>query len=111
MWSAYKVQNANPLGVLLKLGADVNKTDSNFYNTALHWAAVPGNLFAIKELLKAGANLESLNRQNETALDIARHQGHTAAVRVLETAARRRGLMSTNWKHRLREDEVRDVNL
>lgn len=105
MWSAFKVQNVNPLGVLLKFGADINRTDSNYYNTALHWASVAGNLSAIRELLKCGASLESLNKQNETPLDIARHEGHTMAVRILETAARRRGLMSTNWKYRLREDE------
>ncbi|KAI6187781.1 Palmitoyltransferase [Aphelenchoides besseyi] len=105
MWAAFKVQNVNPLGVLLKFGADVNRTDSNFYNTALHWAAVAGNICAIRELLKTGANLEALNRQNETPLDIARHQGHTTAVRVLEAAARRQGLMAYTWKQRLREDE------
>ncbi|KAI6176606.1 Palmitoyltransferase [Aphelenchoides bicaudatus] len=105
MWCAFKVQNVNPLSVLLKLGADINRTDLNYYNTALHWGAVSGNLNAIRELLKFGGNLEALNKQNETPLDIARHEGHTVAVRLLETAARRRGLMSTNWKHRLREDE------
>ncbi|KAI6241682.1 Palmitoyltransferase [Aphelenchoides fujianensis] len=105
MWAAFKVQNVNPLGVLLKFGADVNKTDSHFYNTALHWAAVPGNISAIRELVKAGANLEALNRQNETALDIARHQGHTVAARLLEASARRQGLMAFTWKQRLREDD------
>lgn len=106
MWSAFKVQNVNPLSVLLKLGADVNRTDSNYYNTALHWASVAGNLSAIRELLKIGAPLESLNKQNETALDIARHEGHIMAVRILETAARRQGLMSSTWRHRLNEDQV-----
>jgi hypothetical protein len=106
MWSAFKTQNVNPLSVLLKLGADLNRTDLNYYNTALHWAAVAGNLNAIRELLKFGANLEALNKQNETPLDIAGHEGHTIAVRIFETAARRRGLASSTWKHRLREDEV-----
>jgi ankyrin repeat protein len=106
MWSAFKTQNANPLSLLLKLGSDLNRTDLNYYNTALHWAAVAGNLNAIRELLKFGANLEALNKQNETPLDIAKHEGHISAVRILETAARRRGLTPTNWKHRLREDEV-----
>lgn len=84
----------------------MNRTDTNYYNTPLHWAAVSGNLRAIRELLKFGASLESLNKQNETPIDIARHEGHTIAVRILEAAARRQGLMSSTWKNRLREDET-----
>lgn len=62
MWAAFKVQGVNPLNVLLRLGADVNKVDVTFHNTALHWAVIPGNLVALRELLKTDVNLEALNR-------------------------------------------------
>ncbi|CAD5221859.1 unnamed protein product [Bursaphelenchus xylophilus] len=106
MWAAFKVQGLNPLNVLLQLGADVNLVDSNFHDTALHWAVISGNTYAVKELLKTGVKVEALNRQNETALDIARQQGHHAIVQLLETAARKRRQAPTSFKQQLYEDDV-----
>lgn len=107
MWAAFKVPHPNPLQILLKLGADVNLVDGNFHNTALHYAVIAGNGYAVKELLNnLDVNINATNRQNETPLDIATQHNNLGMVRLLETGIRKRNLRPSNLKQRLMEDTV-----
>uniref|UniRef100_A0A914BZ09 Palmitoyltransferase n=1 Tax=Acrobeloides nanus TaxID=290746 RepID=A0A914BZ09_9BILA len=106
MWAAYKVYNVDPLRMLTTLGADLSKFDSTYHNAPLHWAAVQGNHVAINSLLKLNADLTALNKEKETALDIARRRNDQLAVKLLETAFRQQNLSSSTWKQKLRENKT-----
>ncbi|CAD5215892.1 unnamed protein product [Bursaphelenchus okinawaensis] len=106
MWAAFKVQGPNPLNMLIQLGADVNMVDSNFHDTALHWAVISGNTIAVRELLKTGIDIDAVNRQNETALDIAKQQNRNVIINMLEVARRKRKQTPISFKQKLYEDEV-----
>lgn len=62
MWAAYKINNVYPLRMLALMGADLEKTDANYVNTALHWAVIQGNHTAVDTLLKLVNNLEPVNK-------------------------------------------------
>ena len=47
-------------------------------------AATVGNTTAAKRLLKAGADRTLLNKEGKSAVDLARENGHTAVVELLE---------------------------
>jgi ankyrin repeat protein len=63
------------IDLLLLHGADVNSRSSEF-QTPLMYAAAEGHLQAAKVLLERGSNRLALNRQNQTAADLALGQGH-----------------------------------
>lgn len=52
--------------------------------TALHCAARGGQVEAIEMLLAAGADVTAIDVDDQTPRDIAIHEGHRAAARVLE---------------------------
>ena len=52
--------------------------------TALHCAARGGQVEAIELLLTAGADVTALDADDQTPRDVAVHDGHRAAARVLE---------------------------
>ena len=52
-------------------------------------------------------DLTKTNRDNETALDMAVRRGDVALIFKLELAARRRGLMNSTWKQKLKENQVK----
>lgn len=62
MWAAYKINNVHPLRMLASMGADLEKSDGNYSNTALHWAVMQGNYTAVNTLLKLVVNLEAVNK-------------------------------------------------
>jgi ankyrin repeat protein len=62
--------NLRAVKTLLENRAEVNVQDQ-FGATALIWAARQGFLHTIKELLKAGANLEAKDMNGNTALTVA----------------------------------------
>ncbi|PAV64114.1 hypothetical protein WR25_05616 isoform B [Diploscapter pachys] len=106
MWAAFKCTTADPLQILITLGADVNKSDSSYMNTPLHWATVAGNLTAMKTLIRANCDLTSVNRDNESALDIAVRKADVAAIRLLEKEARKRGLINATFLQKITERPV-----
>lgn len=62
MWAAYKINSVHLLRMLASMGADLEKSDGNYANTALHWAVVQGNYTAVNTLLKLLVNLEPINK-------------------------------------------------
>ncbi|WP_435452728.1 ankyrin repeat domain-containing protein [Variovorax sp. LT1P1] len=78
---------ANQAGTITKAaslpGVYVNATRSADGSSALHIAAVRGNLEACTALLAAGANISARNKEGETAADLAAHFGQKAASSML----------------------------
>ena len=76
---------------LLKGGADVSTAQSDGM-TALHWAALNGDLETMDVLLLAGATREALTRVGAyTPLHLASQRGHGAAVARLLAAGAKAG--------------------
>jgi hypothetical protein len=70
---SFAAQNdlSNPMQLLLDAGANVNTQKSIFQNTPLIWAAKNNNLPMIGTLVAYGADLNLLNKNNNTALQVA----------------------------------------
>uniref|UniRef100_T1IZZ0 Palmitoyltransferase n=1 Tax=Strigamia maritima TaxID=126957 RepID=T1IZZ0_STRMM len=84
MWACYRVPAVDPARLLVTLGASVSMTDRYHGNTPLHWAVFSKNHNAITLLVSSGANLEEVNVQNETPLDLAKIQKYSWAIKKLE---------------------------
>jgi ankyrin repeat protein len=69
---------------LLDAGADPNARQQGGY-TALHEAALNGNLALITLLLERGAAADARNEAGVTPADLARAKGQDAALRLLES--------------------------
>ncbi len=81
---AAEKNDTNMLATLLDHGASIE--DNRNYReqcTALHCAALRGNIAAITFLLSRGANVNSLDRDNETPLHYAAEFNHPEAVLYL----------------------------
>ncbi|CAH1798858.1 unnamed protein product, partial [Owenia fusiformis] len=59
---------AEMIAILLEAGADVNKADILRHRTPLHWAAFIGNLEGVKHLVNAGADVNTMDTHERTAL-------------------------------------------
>ena len=58
-------------------GIDIESIDAAGYDKrALHWAAQEGHLAAVKALVKAGAEIDAMNRFDRNALYMAAWYGH-----------------------------------
>jgi uncharacterized protein len=74
--------------VLLAAGADVHAT-TGLGNTCLHTAAArnyPASVLCL--LIKAGVNLQAVNREGKTAAVVAHDKGNTLAAALLNRAAK-----------------------
>lgn len=69
--SAIKLDLISKVHKMLLQAIDINATDSSG-NTPLHLAALKGYLNIAAELIFKGAKINVLNKQNQTALDIAK---------------------------------------
>lgn len=88
--------DADGVRTLLKGGADVSAAQSDGM-TALHWAALNGDLKTMDVLLVAGATRDALTRVGAyTPLHLASQRGHGVAVaRLLEAGAKVGAVTST----------------
>ena len=78
--------DADMVRTLVRQGADVNAAQADGM-TALHWAALNGDLKMADVLLVAGAGTESLTRNGGyTPLHLASSRGHAPVVERLLTA-------------------------
>lgn len=64
-------------------GADVNETDAEFGVRPLTWAALHGNVAAVRRLLELGADVNGTNRDGSTALHSAAWLGQPEIVKAL----------------------------
>jgi len=71
------------LELLLARGADTENTTEEGSRTALHEAALAGELPAVQMLLSAGVNLNSKDEYGETPLFKASSAGEAEVVRAL----------------------------
>ncbi|KAK4204780.1 hypothetical protein QBC40DRAFT_336683 [Triangularia verruculosa] len=67
-------------------GADVNLR-TEFDWTALHWAAGNGHVAVVRHLLLYGARVNVFSDTNKTPLDLARINGNSEIIKLLEKAA------------------------
>lgn len=77
---------------LLRRGADVNEVFGSESNTPLITAAHDNNLAMVKLLVGKGADIDALDRNNDTALMWASCRGHVEVVRFLIEAGANRAL-------------------
>lgn len=84
MWSAYRVSKVDPTRLLITLGSSLKMSDHKNKNTALHWAVLAKNLTAITLLIEANSDVEVLNSNNESPLDIARKHQSPWLIKLLE---------------------------
>ena len=89
------------IDVLLDAGARVNKLD-DFRQTALHYAALNKDhgAFIARKLIIAKININSINLRSMTALDMAREQGNSGVVEVIEEAQRKPSSIPQERKRR-----------
>lgn len=81
--------NAEAVRYLIHEGADVNSFEK-FGQTALTEAAFYGDIAVVKELLRAGAEVNAVGQEG-TALDIAVKNNHAAVADLLKHYGGRRG--------------------
>lgn len=74
---------------LIDHGADIHARTIGG-ETALHFAAMAGNLNAVRVLLDLGAEVSTKNNAGNTAHDLATHASHLQTAAVLQAAAERR---------------------
>jgi ankyrin repeat protein len=79
------------LKALLSQGVDVNCRDSRFGNSALHRAAANGSVKTVTFLLECGADINSLDGNDLTALAVAcstgKKKGSAVALTLLQRGA------------------------
>ena len=87
--------DAAAVRTLLKDGADVNAAQGDGM-TALHWAALNGDVPTLEVLLTAGATRDALTRLGAfTPLHLAAQRGHAAAVSRLLAAGAKAGAVTS----------------
>jgi ankyrin repeat protein len=88
--------DADAVRTLVRQGADVNAAQSDGM-TALHWAALNGDVKILDVLLVAGAGTESLTRVGGyTPLHLASSRGNAPAVaRLLEAGSKPKAVTAT----------------
>uniref|UniRef100_A0A914H1Q9 Palmitoyltransferase n=1 Tax=Globodera rostochiensis TaxID=31243 RepID=A0A914H1Q9_GLORO len=111
IWAAFKVYSKDPLRMLAKMGADLEKADNTYRNTPLHWAVVQSNHTAVSALLELEVNLVPLNKEKETPLDIARRKNDHFSVRMIELAGRERGIFPSTFTQHLSESNKISQNV
>jgi len=77
------IDRSEIINLLVAKGADVNVRESHGQQTPLHLAAVNGYAFVCKNLLDAGADVNSVNKISKTPLIYAASEDHLNCLQVL----------------------------
>jgi len=86
--SAVMTNRVEVAKTLIALGANVNLVDELSMTPLMHAALVDyGDTEMVALLLAAGATKDLRSKDNHTARDLARQQGHDAIVRLLDSPA------------------------
>ncbi|NIO48660.1 MAG: hypothetical protein GTN73_04365 [Candidatus Aminicenantes bacterium] len=72
--------------LFLDSDADISLKDNNYKRTALHFAALYGQLDIIDALVKKGANVNERDAAGKTALDYANQYGHEKVAKLLKSS-------------------------
>ena len=93
MWSCFRsVNGLDPTRLLLTLGASHSMRDKLHGNTPLHWALLSKNLHAVSLLVtKFNADLESVNLQGHSCLDLYKNHVKKARDQRANLANRKPG--------------------
>ncbi len=86
---AVSEENVGAIKQHLAAGTDVNAKDDSLGLTPLHYTAASGNRQITKLLISKGANVNAINSNNDTPLDIA------AFIFGIETTKQRSNLTQT----------------
>ena len=86
---AVSKENVGAIKQHLAAGTDVNAKDDSLGWTPLHYTAASGNRQITKLLISKGANVNAINSNNDTPLDIA------AFIFGIETTKQRSNLTQT----------------
>ena len=70
--------------MLIEAGADINNQANYDGNTPLHVAARFGNVQIVQLLLKHNANKDLLNKDEETAFQLAEYGGSSECINLLK---------------------------
>jgi len=71
------------LNYFISKGIDINIKDEDYKRTALMWAAIEGNLEAVKLLIESGANLSETDDGGYTAVTIASIYNNVEILKLL----------------------------
>ncbi|CAG2170646.1 unnamed protein product [Oppiella nova] len=82
MWSAFRVNAADPTRLFITLGASLSLCDKQNRNTALHWAVFSRNASTVSLLLKSGANVLAKNGAGDTPLEMANRLNASVWIRT-----------------------------
>jgi len=74
------------INLLIAKGADVNVREPQGQQTPLHLAAINGYALVCKNLLEAGADVNSVNKISKTPLIYAASEDHLECLKVLSNA-------------------------
>ena len=86
-WACYQGDQLS-VTLLLKAGADPNKSDSSGL-TAVHWAAVRGSVGCISKVVDAGGDCLKKDNSDMNPVDLARRQHSLPALqRAMESSGR-----------------------
>ena len=69
--------------LLIDHGAELEAQDDTYGNTPLILASLYGNKDIVEMLLKAGADVQAINKEGKNALSYARLYSHSEIVKLL----------------------------
>lgn len=93
---------------MLVHGVSVKAMEHSQWRTALHAAAIAGDLRTIQLLLSSGADVNALDRSGDSPAELAASRGHEECARFLEEHGGRRVRGDEAQHRKAIEDQVRD---
>ena len=82
-WSVVELNRSDLLEALISRNGDLNESDPDTSDTALHIATASNNITVLEQLLEAGANPDLINRFGKTPLKLAALNGNIEVTKLL----------------------------